>query len=134
MRTVFRYALGSQLLIAVALAFDAPARAADQGQTVLVSGPTNVFAPLLTPVGPAYNPNDSVTENGRWVAFISRSDSLSDVDDDRSRTPSARHAAGTLTLLNSTANGAPDTAPPGWSRSRTTRRPRRASRSSPPRS
>ena len=54
-----------------------------EGSTALMSGQPSLFEPFAAPVGQAEIEPNSVSENGRYVAFSSTSDGLLAGDDDR---------------------------------------------------
>lgn len=90
---------------AVAVGTD-DAIAAGMGETVLLSGPSGAVFPPLVPLGYSYPPASSVSQHGRYVAFVSTSDGLMDGDDDGVQNGYVRDMqTGTLTALNVASDG-----------------------------
>lgn len=86
----------------------APARAASlpAGTTALVSGAASLLAPLPTPVGRSVSAEETVSQAGGRVAFVSTSDGLSAEDDDAVVNVYVRDVATGAVLLASRRTGA----------------------------
>lgn len=88
----------------------APAATLPAGATALLSGGPSLFEALPTPAGHAYTGRTAVSTTGRFVAFASVADGLSDADDDRVQNVYVKDRdSGAVTLVSrrSSAGGEP---------------------------
>ena len=88
-RSTFSTGFASALAVAAVVASAGPFQPASasaatlpEGSTAILSGAPSLFAALPAPVASAESSPSSVSQNGRFVAFQSRSDGLFDGDDD----------------------------------------------------
>jgi Tol biopolymer transport system component len=101
--------LALALLTAAALfaaAGAAPAAVLAPDTTSILSGAPSLLAPLPAPVADSFPSPQAVSADGRYVAFSSRSDGLSDEDDDDGTSIYVRDRLTGTTTLVSRATGA----------------------------
>src|SRR3954462_13074612 len=89
------------LVLATLAASDAGAASLPVDTTAILSGDASLLAPLPAPVADSAAAQQSMSQDGRFVAFVSSSDGLSADDDDRVENVYVEdRSTGTVTLAS----------------------------------